>query len=74
MDSCLVRVVVKLVAEFIYLFVILTVQPSRPVYGRSDYRTVPARGLKLMGTAKIRYGRRPYTHRMEYGRSRIRYG
>ena len=47
MDSCLVRIVVKLVAEFIYLFVILTIH--------SNYCTVPARGLKLVDTTKIWY-------------------
>ena len=45
-----------------------------PVYGRSCYRALPARGLEQMGTAKIRYGPRPYTYRKEYGSSRIRYG
>jgi hypothetical protein len=45
-----------------------------PYTGRSEYRTVPLRGLKPMNTAKIRYGPVPYTYRKEYGRSRIRYG
>jgi len=72
-DSCLVHIVDKLVAEFIYLFVILTVQLSRPVYGCSNYCTVPAKGLKLVDTAKIWYGQWPYTQCLEYGRSHIWY-
>src|ERR1700677_1883754 len=59
-----------------YHFLCYLVPYSRhePYTGRSDYRTVPARGFELMDTANIRYGLRPYSYRKEYGRSRIRYG
>ena len=43
-----------------------------PYTGRSEYHTVPSRGLKPMNMAKIRYGLGPYTYHKEYGHSRIR--
>jgi hypothetical protein len=45
-----------------------------PYAGRSEYRTIPAKGFNLIDTANIRYGPAPYTYRKEYGRTRIRYG
>ena len=45
-----------------------------PYTGCSNHCTVPTKGLKYVGTAKIRYSPRPYTYRKEYGRSCIQYG
>ena len=41
--------------------------------GRSDYRTIPARGFKLINMVKILYGLRPYSYHKEYGCSCIQY-
>ena len=58
-------VVVKLVAEFIYLFVILTICTTMLthicVYGHSDYYTILTRGLRLVDMAEIWYDHRLYT-------------
>jgi len=60
--------------NMIFLCYLVPYSRLDPYAGRSDYRTVPARGFNLIDTANIRYGPGPYTYRKEYGRSRIRYG
>ena len=60
----LVSIVIKSVAEYVFFVcypdrtaVVTRIQPMG-----SDYHIVLVRGLKLVDTAKIRYGPRPYTY------------
>ena len=58
----------------IFLCYIVLYSHHDPYSSHGDYRTVPVRGFKLMDTANIQYGLRPYTYCKEYSHSCIWYG